>query len=331
VQYIFLGFYLATQAVVLLLYQAVLDSKKERQKQQQQSQTQQQSQQQKTTSCSLATAHYIWSWRLCMACVCLSKRMHSIYMLRLFNDGPTMLLLYLSMLLFLHHRWNMGCFIFSLAVSCKMNVLLFAPGLLLLLLQVGSDFWNSVVLQRLLLCCALPQVLLGAPFLLRFPESYLRKAFELDRVFFYQWTVNFKFLPEEMFISKPWALMLLACHLGTLCYLLTFRWLQQTAQEQQRLCNTTTTTTTTTTMTRNQQQKPPQVLFIQDKQLSAEYIAYTLVVSNFVGIVFARTLHYQFYVRRRRLLATQRQMQIRSFSKDYNRHTWTTGAAHFFS
>ena len=32
------------------------------------------------------------------------------------------------------------------------------------------------------------------------------------------------------------------------------------------------------------------------QRLSPEYIVYTLVVSNFVGIVFARTLHYQFYV-----------------------------------
>jgi alpha-1,3-mannosyltransferase len=43
-----------------------------------------------------------------------------------------------------------------------------------------------------MLCCALPQLVLGAPFLLTFPVSYLRKAFELDRVFFYKWTVNFK-------------------------------------------------------------------------------------------------------------------------------------------
>ena len=101
-----------------------------------------------------------------------------------------MLLLYASMLLFTRNRWNIGCFVFSLAVSIKMNVLLFAPGLLLLLLQVGPDL--KTVFNRLMLCCALPQLVLGAPFLLTFPVSYLRKAFELDRVFFYKWTVNFK-------------------------------------------------------------------------------------------------------------------------------------------
>jgi alpha-1,3-mannosyltransferase len=39
-----------------------------------------------------------------------------------------------------------------------------------------------------------------------------------------------------------------------------------------------------------------QSLFFGPKQrLSTDYILYTLLVSNFVGIAFARTLHYQFY------------------------------------
>jgi len=34
----------------------------------------------------------------------------------------------------------------------------------------------------------------------------------------------------------------------------------------------------------------------KEKTLSPQYISYTLMLSNFVGICFARTLHYQFYV-----------------------------------
>jgi alpha-1,3-mannosyltransferase len=139
---------------------------------------------------SSATAWHIWSWRCAMICTCLSKRVHSIFVLRLFNDGPTMLLFYGALYLFTRQYWNVGCIVFSLAVSVKMNVLLFAPGLLLLLLQVSDGLAH--VVYRLLLYCALPQLILGAPFLLTHPIHYLRKAFELDRVFFYKWTVNWK-------------------------------------------------------------------------------------------------------------------------------------------
>jgi ALG3 protein len=167
-QYIFLAFYVATQASVLAIYQQCLRRPHHQQR----------------------SVHEVWSWRLAMGVLCLSKRLHSIYLLRLFNDGPTMLLLYMALYLFNNNRWSIGCLFFSLAVSIKMNVLLFAPGLLLLLLQTSRSI-NEVIL-RLGLCCALPQLLLGAPFLLTYPISYLRKAFELDRVFFYKWTVNWK-------------------------------------------------------------------------------------------------------------------------------------------
>ncbi|KAI0217871.1 Dol-P-Man:Man(5)GlcNAc(2)-PP-Dol alpha-1,3-mannosyltransferase [Lamellibrachia satsuma] len=60
---------------------------------------------------------------------CASYRIHSIYILRLFNDPVAMLFLYLAMNLFLSNQWATGCFFFSIGVSVKMNVLLFAPAL----------------------------------------------------------------------------------------------------------------------------------------------------------------------------------------------------------
>ena len=120
---------------------------------------------------------------------CLSKRVHSIFILRLFNDAPAMFLLYVSIHLFTMSRWRIGCVFFSLAVSIKMNVLLFAPGLLLLLLQ-SSKNWVGVF--HCLGICAGIQIILGTPFLTTYPVSYIRKAFELDRVFTFKWTVNWK-------------------------------------------------------------------------------------------------------------------------------------------
>jgi len=141
------------------------------------------------SSRNIQSSHLIWSWRVAMLLCCVSKRVHSIFMLRLFNDAPAMILLYVSVFYFMKSRWKIGCVFFSLGVSIKMNVLLFAPGLLLLLLQANETLSDTFVCLSI---CASIQLILGAPFLLTYPVSYLKKAFEFDRVFFYKWTVNWK-------------------------------------------------------------------------------------------------------------------------------------------
>nr|XP_045626059.1 lethal(2)neighbour of Tid protein-like [Procambarus clarkii]XP_045626060.1 lethal(2)neighbour of Tid protein-like [Procambarus clarkii]XP_045626061.1 lethal(2)neighbour of Tid protein-like [Procambarus clarkii]XP_045626062.1 lethal(2)neighbour of Tid protein-like [Procambarus clarkii] len=62
---------------------------------------------------------------------CTSYRVHSIFVLRLFNDPVAIMLLYGAMNLFIDGYWTLGSFIYSLAVSIKMNILLFAPALLM--------------------------------------------------------------------------------------------------------------------------------------------------------------------------------------------------------
>ncbi len=188
-QLIFVALYLFHTGIVLYLYSLpttrYIPTKLQTTKQQQQ----------------LQTAHEVWSWRLAMVLCILSKRMHSIYLLRLFNDGPAMILCYLAIAFFAKSRWNIGCVFFSLAVSIKMNVLLFAPGLLLLLLQAHPTLYGTATC---LFICASIQLILGAPFLLSHPISYIRKAFEFDRVFFYKWTVNWKvmtFPPQKLYTT----------------------------------------------------------------------------------------------------------------------------------
>lgn len=253
-QIVFLGFYVITQITVFGLYFLVLR------------QIRKSSQiKVKVKSDSLADEaplspiHEIWSCRIAMGILCLSKRYHSIFLLRLFNDGPTMLMAYISFWLFMKNKWNLGCFVFSLAVSLKMNILLFAPGLLFLLIRTSP----ILTIPRLAIC-GITQLILGAPFLARYPISYLRKAFELDRQFFFKWTVNFKFLPEDVFLSKPLAIALLCLHVGLLCiYHYRLYYSDRSAGKNKRLL-------------------PEQILS-------------TLFVSNFIGICCARTLHYQFY------------------------------------
>ena len=120
-----------------------------------------------------------------------SKRIHSIYMLRMFNDCIAVLFGYLSLYCLMQRRYRLGSVLHSIAVSIKMNMLLHSPGILLVLLA-------SCGLHETIFClslCAIVQIVAGYPFLSAFPYEYISKAFELGRVFMFKWTVNFKFLP----------------------------------------------------------------------------------------------------------------------------------------
>lgn len=84
-------------------------------------------------------------------------------------------------------------------------MLLWAPGVLLVLLM--SCGYTETFLC--LTICALVQVILGYPFLSTYPVEYILKSFELNRVFMYKWTVNYRFLPEEVFVNKYLSMALL--------------------------------------------------------------------------------------------------------------------------
>ncbi|KAK4477755.1 hypothetical protein RD792_017017 [Penstemon davidsonii] len=82
----------------------------------------------------------------------------------------------------------------------KMNVLLYAPPLLLLLLKAMNIFGVISALAG----AALVQI--------------------LGRIFIHFWSVNFKFVPEPVFVSKGFALLLLAVHLILLAIFAHYRW-----------------------------------------------------------------------------------------------------------
>ena len=57
-----------------------------------------------------------------------SRRMHSIFVLRLFNDGVAATALWIAVCLWQHRWWTLGSLVFSAAVAVKMVVLLALPG-----------------------------------------------------------------------------------------------------------------------------------------------------------------------------------------------------------
>ncbi|XP_070304862.1 dol-P-Man:Man(5)GlcNAc(2)-PP-Dol alpha-1,3-mannosyltransferase isoform X1 [Salvelinus sp. IW2-2015] len=204
---------------------------------------------------------------------CASYRIHSIFVLRLFNDPVAMMMLFGAVNLILDGRWTLGCVLYSLAVSVKMNVLLFAPGLLFLLL---SEFGLMRTIPKLSLCAAI-QLLLGLPFLMENPIGYMTRAFDLGRQFMFTWTVNWRFLPEWLFLSRYFHLVLLATHLLALLLFALRRWKRPEESIMELL-------------------KEPGKRVLLAQKLTSDQMVLILFTSNFIGMCFSRSLHYQFYV-----------------------------------
>lgn len=241
-QYVFLALYLASQLVVFLVYRR-----------------------------ARATPPWV------LVLLCLSRRLHSIFVLRLFNDGPAMLLAYAGVLAAQHNRWTAGTVLFSLATSVKMNALLFMPGLAVLMVM---RFGLLPSVRHAAVFVAV-QLALGAPFLAAYPASYFGRAFEFGRQFFYKWTVNFRFLPPHQFVSRELALGLLAAHLLALVVFAQARW----ARHHGGLARLLATGFA----------GRPGAARGSDRNLHPQTIATVLFVSNFIGIVCCRSLHFQFY------------------------------------
>lgn len=59
----------------------------------------------------------------------LSKRLHSVFVLRLFNDCFAALAMWAAILLFMNRKWTAGVIVWSVGVGIKMTVLLLAPAI----------------------------------------------------------------------------------------------------------------------------------------------------------------------------------------------------------
>ncbi|CAM0140349.1 dolichyl-P-Man:Man(5)GlcNAc(2)-PP-dolichol alpha-1,3-mannosyltransferase [Umbelopsis sp. WA50703] len=234
-QYIFAAIYLATQLVVFSIYRA---SKR--------------------------------IPPIVLVFLCTSKRLHSIYVLRCFNDPIAMLLLYCAVLAMVHRQFRVASILFSLGVSVKMNILLFFPAFGLLLWKAEGAWYTLANIASMFGL----QRLIAWPFLKEHSASYLSRAFDFGRVFEYKWTVNWRLVDEQTFVSKDFAGVLLACHVFVLLTFLSTKWCRK---EEGGVFGVF------------------QRGFKGTTPVSTDEIILTMFTCNLIGIMFARSLHYQFY------------------------------------
>uniref|UniRef100_A0A1X7TPW9 dolichyl-P-Man:Man5GlcNAc2-PP-dolichol alpha-1,3-mannosyltransferase n=1 Tax=Amphimedon queenslandica TaxID=400682 RepID=A0A1X7TPW9_AMPQE len=195
-------------------------------------------------------------------------RVHSIFVLRLFNDTVAIATLHIAILLLINNYWNMGCILYSVAVSIKMNILLYSPGLGFILMK---RFGIKETIKKIILC-GLVQVVIGSPFLLSHPVSYLMMSFDVTRVFLYKWTVNWRLVPEEVFVSRWFHSSLLIIHLLLIILFINYKWMK--SMRYRDLFSWTS----------------------NGSMATSEELVYCMYVSNFIGLMVSRSLHYQFYV-----------------------------------
>ncbi|KAK6458134.1 Dolichyl-phosphate-mannose-glycolipid alpha-mannosyltransferase [Scheffersomyces xylosifermentans] len=235
-----------------------------------------------------------------------SKRLMSIYVLRLFNDCFTTASM-VGVVVFLQQGsyWHstspyigylfslVAADLFSVAVSIKMNALLYTPAVLI----VTYFFSGENLLKFALPIAIIPlvQVMMGWRFLLPlfFDEeaqtirwNYINQAFNFQRKFLYKWTVNWRFVPEETFLSDIFSNALLAGHVIVLLFFVFTRFLDSRITGKSILQLIKDAFKPSSTVSSKN--------LLLDFNAGPKIIMLIFSTTNVIGVLFSRSLHYQF-------------------------------------
>lgn len=210
----------------------------------------------------------------------LSKRMHSIFLLRLFNDCWATLALWAAIYLLQRREWESGALLWGLGLGVKMTLLLAAPAIALIILQ-GEGTVDGIFCGLFVLILHL---IMATPFLERGTDfQYFRRAFDLGRQFLFKWTVNWRFVGEEVFLSRNFAISLLLVHLSLLWVFFQTKWIKPSASTVREFIKKYTGAKPESEETRISRRITP--VFVMDAMLA----------SMVIGLLTARSLHYQFF------------------------------------
>ncbi|PMD35860.1 glycosyltransferase family 58 protein [Hyaloscypha variabilis F] len=210
----------------------------------------------------------------------LSKRLHSIFVLRLFNDCFAVFFLWAAIYFFQRRLWTVGSMAYSWGLGVKMSLLLVLPaiGIVLFLARgVGASFKQAWLMAQL-------QVVIAFPFMANL-VGYLSRAFEFSRQFLFKWTVNWRFVGEDVFLSREFSVSLLVGHISTLILFATTRWLRPAEKPISELVGNAL----------KFEEPCGKMQHAVSIRISPNYILTTILTANAIGVLFARSLHYQFY------------------------------------
>ncbi|KAL7932941.1 glycosyltransferase family 58 protein [Trichoderma chlorosporum] len=213
----------------------------------------------------------------------LSKRLHSVFVLRCFNDCFAAFFLWLSIFFFQRRAWTIGALAYTIGLGVKMSLLLVLPAVVIVLF-LGRGFKGAL---RLLRRMVEVQALLAVPFIAINWRGYLGRAFELSRQFKFEWTVNWRMLGEELFLSRSFSITLLACHVLFLLIFILGRWLK--IKERPFLGMIPYVVRFTSPFTEQEERS------ISYRVVTPRYVMSAMLSANVIGLLFARSLHYQFY------------------------------------
>lgn len=236
-----------------------------------------------------------------------SRRLILIYVLRMFNDCfTTVAMISVVLLLQQGSYWSaqvsdfhmtllcgVAADLYSLALLVKMNALLYLPAFALVVYFLLGE--NLLRCLGVLLVIPVVQVMVGWRFLLPFfwdeearylRWAYISNAFDFSRKFLYKWTVNWKFISEEQFLSDEFAYVLLAGHVLVFVVFAATRFLTPriTGKPVTQLVKDAFKLGRTVSAENR----------LLDSKSGPKLILLIFATTNLIGVLFARSLHYQF-------------------------------------
>ena len=124
---------------------------------------------------------------------------------------------------------------------------------------------------------------MALPFLPAGAKAYVSRAIQFTRQFLFKWTVNWRFVGESRFLSREFAVALALSNLSCIILFLSGHWTRPSGLSIVGLVRTVF--------------KPLSPLVQQQISLrtTPDFILTTILSSMAIGLLCARSLHYQFY------------------------------------